>query len=52
MIYQIKISKSSLDKEDYPKAQDPTTEVLANTKAPPLEGGHSTKTLFQVGSQT
>ena len=27
----------------FPKAQDPTTVVLANNKAPTLEGGNSTK---------
>ena len=27
----------------FPKAQDPTTVVLVNNKAPPLEGGNSTK---------
>ena len=43
MIDQIKISKSSPENNDSPKAQDRTTVVLANKKAPPLEGGHSTK---------
>ena len=43
MMNQIKISKSSPDKKDSPKAQDTTTVVPANKKSPPLEGGHSTK---------
>ena len=43
MMDQIKISKSSPCKKDSPKAQDPTTVVPANKKAPPLEGGNSTK---------
>ena len=41
MMDQIKISKSSPDKKDSPKDQDPTTMVPANNKAPPLEGGDS-----------
>ena len=40
---QIKISKSSPEKKDSPKAQDPTTMVPANNRAPQLEGGHYTK---------
>ena len=32
MMYQIKISKSSSGKKDSPKAQDPTTLVLANKR--------------------
>ena len=34
---------SSPDKIDSPMSQDTTTEALANKKATPLEGGHSTK---------
>ena len=37
---QIKISKYSPDKEDTPKAQDPTTGVPSNKKVPSLEGGN------------
>ena len=37
---QIKISNSSLYKKDPTKSQDPNTVVLANKKAPPLEGGN------------
>ena len=40
---QIKIYKSSLDKKYSPKAQYNTTLVLANKKAPPLEGGRYKK---------
>ena len=43
MMDQIKISKSSLEKKDPTKSQDPTTVVPSNKKDPPLEGGHSTK---------
>ena len=43
IIYQIKFSKSSPDKKDSPKAHDYTTMFPSNKKAPPLEGGHSTK---------
>ena len=43
MMDQIKMPKSSQDKTDSPKEQDPTTVVLANKKAPPLEGGNLTK---------
>ena len=43
MMDQIKISKSSPDKEDTPKTQDTTTVVPDNKKNPTLEGGHSTK---------
>ena len=35
--------KSQAENKDSPKFQDPTTVVPANKKAPPLEGGHSTK---------
>ena len=38
---QIKISKYSPEKRDSPKAEDPTTVVPANKKAPPLQGGNS-----------
>ena len=40
---QIKIPRSSPDKKDSPKAHDSTTMVSANKRAPPLEGGNSTK---------
>ena len=43
MVDQIKISKSSPEKRDSSKAQDTTTMVLDNNRAPPLEGVHSTK---------
>ena len=43
MMDQIKMSKSSPDKKDSPKAQDTTTVVPANKKSPPLEGENSTK---------
>ena len=43
MVDHIKISKFPIDKKDSPKAQDPTTLVLANNKPPQLEGGHYTK---------
>ena len=43
MMDQIKISKHSPDKNDSPKAHNPTTVVPANNKAPPLEGRHYTK---------
>ena len=43
MMDQIKISKYSSDKNYSPKAQDTKTVVLSNNRAPPLEGGHSTK---------
>ena len=39
--YHIKMLKSSPDKKDSPKAQDPSTVVPANKKAPQLECGHS-----------
>ena len=45
MMDQIKMPKSSQDKTDSPKEQDPTTVVLANKKAPPLEGGNLTKNM-------
>ena len=41
MIDQIKISKSPPENKDSPKDQNTTTVVLANKKAPPLEGGYS-----------
>ena len=37
----IKIPKSSSENKDSPKDQDITTVVLANKKAPTLEGGYS-----------
>ena len=43
MMDQIKILKSSIDKKDSPKHQDPNSVVLSNNKAPQLEGGQSTK---------
>ena len=43
MMDMIKFSKSSPYKKNLPKARDPTTVVPSNKKAPPLEGGHSTK---------
>ena len=43
MMDRIKMSKSSPDKKDSPRAQVPTNMVPANKKAPPLEGGNSTK---------
>ena len=39
----IKISKSSPDQKNPPKAQDPATVFPANKRAPPLEGGNSMK---------
>ena len=39
MMDQIKISNYSPDNMDPQKAQDPTTEILYNKKAPPSEGG-------------
>ena len=39
----INISKYSPYQKDSPKAQDTTTVVPANRRAPPLDGGHSTK---------
>ena len=38
MMDHIKISKSSPDKKDLPKAQDPTTLLPYNKRDPPLEG--------------
>ena len=35
-----------------PKYQDTTNVVPENNTAPPLEGGHSTKKWWHVGSQT
>ena len=43
MTYKNKDSKYSQDKKDSTKAKDTTTMVPVNNKAPPLEGGHSTK---------
>ena len=43
MMHQIKISKSSPDQKDSPKALDPSSGVPANKKYQPLEGGNSTK---------
>ena len=43
MMDQIKNSKSSPDKKDSPKDQNPTTVVPDNKKATPLEGGCFTK---------
>ena len=41
MLDQIKISKSSPDQKDSPKAQVLNTVVPSNKRDPPLEGGHS-----------
>ena len=43
MMDQIKISRSSPDKKDTPKAQYTTTVVPSNKKDPSLEGGHYKK---------
>ena len=43
MMYQIKFSESSPDNNYSPKDQDPTTVVPDKKKAPPVEGGNSTK---------
>ena len=43
IIDHIKISKSSPEKKDSPKAQYPNTVVPANKKARQLKGGHYTK---------
>ena len=43
MMDEIQISNSSPDNMDSPKSQYPTTVVPYNSKAPPLEGGNSTK---------
>ena len=40
---------SSPDKIDSPMSKDTTTEALANKKATPLEGGHSTKKMVACG---
>ena len=40
---QMNIYKSSPEYKDSPTHQDPTTAFQANMRAPPLEGGHSTK---------
>ena len=45
MMYQITISKYSPENRDALNAHDTTTVVLANKKAPRLEGGHSTKNI-------
>ena len=37
----IQISNYSQDSKNLPKAYDPTTVVLDNSKDPPLEGGKS-----------
>ena len=42
-IYQINISKSSIDQKDLPKSQYLTPVVPSNRRDPSLEGGHSTK---------
>ena len=42
-MYQIKKIESSEDNNYSPKAQDPTTAVTDNKKAPPLEVGHYKK---------
>ena len=43
MMDQTNISKSSPDQKYSPKPLDPTTVVSSNMRAPPLDGGHSTK---------
>ena len=43
MMYHIKISKSSPDRKDSTKAQDPTTVVPDDKRDSPLEGGNFTK---------
>ena len=43
MMDQINISKSSPDKKDSQKPQNPTAVVPDNKKAPRLEGGNYTK---------
>ena len=43
MMDRIKISKSSPEKKDSPKAQYSNTVVPSKKKAQPLEGGNSTK---------
>ena len=43
MMIQIKISKYSPCKKDFPKSQDTTTVVPDKKKAPPLKDGYSTK---------
>ena len=43
MTYHINTSKSLPSQKDPPNPQDPTTVVTDNRRAPPLDGGHSTK---------
>ena len=43
MMDHIRISKSSPDSKNSPKAQDTNTVVLYYKKDPPLEGGHYKK---------
>ena len=40
---QTKISKSSPTQKNTSTPPDPTTVILTNRRAPPLEGGHCTK---------
>ena len=43
IMYHINIFKSSSTQKDFPKPTDPITVVPANRRAPPLDGGQSTK---------
>ena len=43
MTYKTNISKYSPAQKDTPTPPEPTTLVPTNKRAPPLEGGHSTK---------
>ena len=43
MMDQTNILKYSPAQKDSPKPPEPTTLVLENRRAPPLDGGHSTK---------
>ena len=43
MMDHIKFLKSSPDKKDSQKYQDPTTMVPARKRAPPLKGAYSTE---------
>ena len=46
MMDQTNISKSSPYQKDKLNPMDPTNVVLDNRRAPPLDGGHSTKIGF------
>ena len=43
MIDQTNIPRSSLAQNYPPKSPDPTTVAPANSRDPPLDGGHSTE---------